>query len=119
MATLISLGVLTVDYLFHHSHVTLFFLYFWMVLYFLFAVAVTMAVMMCADLTFQVAKARWKSLSRGGRSSHIIGGWVVGGLLTWLAFWHQHIFLWMAFALALVATFWIQFNEWRCTPRTR
>ena len=65
MATLISLGVLTVDYLFHHSHVTLFFLYFWMVLYFLFAVAVTMAVMMCADLTFQVAKARWKSLSRG------------------------------------------------------
>jgi hypothetical protein len=115
IATLISLGIVTVDYLFHHSDATLFFLYFWMVLYFLFA----MAVMLCANLAFQVATARWSSLSKAGRSSHVIVGWVVGSLLTWLAFWHQHIFLWMVFALTPVATFWIQFNEWRCTPRTR
>ncbi len=115
IATLISLGFITLDYLFHHSHVTRFFLYSWMVLYFLFA----MAVLMCALLAFQVATTRWSSLSGAGRSSHTVAGWVVSGLVTWLAFWHQHIFLWMVFALTLVAAFWIQFNEWRCTPRTQ
>ena len=119
IATLISLAFLTVDYLFHHSHVTLFFLYFWMVVYFLFAMAVIMAVMMCVDLAFQAAKARGSSLPRGGRSSRIIAGWVISGLLTWIAFWQQHIFLWMVFALALIATFWIRLNEWRCTPRSQ
>ena len=113
IATLISLGFVAMDYLFHHSRVTLFILYSWMVLYFLFA----MAVMMGANLAFQVATARWPSLFRAGRRSHAIGGWVLSGLVTWLAFWHQHIFLWMVFALTLVATFWIRFNEWRCTPR--
>jgi hypothetical protein len=115
IATLISLGFLTLDHFFHHSHVTPFFLYSWMGLYFLFA----MAVMLCAGLAFQVASARWSSLSVARRRSYVVASWVVSGLVTWLAFWHQHIFLWMVFALTLLATFWIQFNEWRRTPRTQ
>jgi hypothetical protein len=115
IAILISLGFIAADYLFHHSHVTHFFLYSWMVLYFLFALAVTIF----ANLAFQVATASWSSLSKAARSSQLVGGWIVTGLLTWLAFWRQHFFLWMVFALTLVATFWIQFNEWHRTPRTQ
>ena len=119
IATLISLGFLMVDYLFHHSHVTPLFLYFWMALYFLYVMAVIMALMLCAGFAFQIAKARWSSLSLARRISPVIAGWVVGGLLTWFAFWRQHAFLWMVFALALIATFWLQFNDGRRTPHTQ
>lgn len=115
IATLISLGFVTLDYLFHHSHVTRFSLYSWMVLYFLFAMAVTM----CANLAFQFATARWPSLFRAGQRSHAIGGWVLSGLVTWLAFWHQHVFLWMVLAFTAFVTFWFQVNEWRRTLRAQ
>ena len=113
IATLISLGFLLLDYRFHHSHVTPAFLYFWMAIYFLYV----MALMMCAHLAFQVATDRWPSLLRAGRRSHAIAAWVLSGLLTWFAFWRQHAFLWMVFALALLATLWLQFNEERYAPR--
>jgi hypothetical protein len=45
-ATLVSLGFVAVSYSVDPSHMTHFFRYFWMVLYFLF----TMAVMICADV---------------------------------------------------------------------
>ena len=114
VATLISLGFLTLDYLFHHSHVTLFFLYFWMAIYFLYA----MAIMMVARLAFLVAMARWPSQSAARSKSEIIGDWVVVALVFCLAFWHQHMFLWTVFALALSTLIWVQIDEWRCAPRT-
>jgi hypothetical protein len=113
VATLISLGFLVVDYLFHHSYVTLFFLYFWLALYFLFA----MAIMICASLAFQMAMAKWSSQSAARSKSEVIGDWIVKALVICLAFWHQHMFLWTVFALALGTLIWIQFDEWRWTPR--
>jgi hypothetical protein len=120
IATLISLGFVTLDYLFHHSHVTPFFLYFWMALYFLFA----MAVMFCADLAFQIATSEWWSPSRAVRYSKQIGRWAASVLVLWLAFWHQHDFLWIVFALTLTVAFWILINPtrlWRAvhSPRTQ
>ena len=119
-ASLVSLGFITVDYSFHHSHVTPFFLYFWMVIYFLFA----MAVMFCADATFQIAIGGWWSPSRAARYFKQIGGWATKALVLWLAFWHQHVFLWIVFALTLIVVFWILFNPsrlWRAvhSPRTQ
>jgi hypothetical protein len=107
IATLISLGFLTVDYLFHHSHVTPFFLYSWMVLYFVFA----MVVMFGSDLAFQITTGRWSSPSRAIRYSKVIGRWALTALVTWLAFWRQHAFLWIVFALALTALFWVRFRR--------
>jgi hypothetical protein len=115
VATLISLGFLAMDYLFHHSHVTLLFLYLWMALYFLFS----MAVVMCALFAFQVAMAMWSSQSATRSKSEIIGYWVVSALVMYLAFWHQHMFLRTVFALSLGTLIWIQFDEWRWAPRNR
>jgi hypothetical protein len=120
-ASLVSLGFIMVDYSFHHSHVTPFFLYFWMVIYFLFA----MAVMFCADATFQIATGAWGSPSRTVRYYFKrIGGWAMSALVIWLAFWHQHVFLWIVFALTLIVVFWILFNParlWRAvhSPHTQ
>ncbi len=107
IATLISLGFLTVDYLFHHSHVTPFFLYSWMVLYFLFA----MVVMFGANIAFQIATPRWSSPSRAVRYTKLIGPSAISALVLWLAFWRQHAFLWIVFALALTSLFWVRFRR--------
>src|SRR5215471_10882941 len=109
VATVISLGFLGMDYLFHHSHVTVFFLYLWMALYFLFA----MGVMLCARLAFQTAMARWASPSGARPKSEFIGDWLVTALVFYLAFWRQHMFLPTVFALALGTLIWVQFDEWR------
>jgi hypothetical protein len=115
VATLVSLGFLALDYLFHPSHPSLFFLCLWMALYFLFA----MAIMMCARLAFHVAMARWSSQSAARSKPEAIGDWIVIALVICLAFWHQHMFLWTVFVLALAALIWIQFDEWRYTPRSQ
>lgn len=104
-ATLVSFGFIMVDYSFHHSHATLFFLYFWMVIYFLYA----MAVMLCAGVGFQIATGWWSS-SKAVRYSKLIGSWAVTALVPWLAFSHQHVFLWVVFAFTLVVLFWIRFG---------
>jgi hypothetical protein len=115
VATLISLGFLGLDYLFHHSHVTSLFLDLWMALYFLYA----MAVMLCASLAFQMAMAKWSSQSAVRSKSEVIGKWIVCALVYCLAFWHQHMFLWTVFAVALSTLIWVQFDEWRWTPRNQ
>ena len=107
IATLISLGFVALDYLFHHSHVTLFLFYFWMVLYFLFA----MVVMIGADIAFQIGTGGWWSPSKAMRYSKVIGRWALSALVLWLAFWRQHVFLWIVFALALTVLFWIRFRK--------
>ena len=103
VATVISLGFLTIDYSFHHSHVTRFFLYSWMTLSFLFV----MVVLMCELFAFQVAMAGWSSQSGVRAKSEIIGDWLITGLVCCLAFTHQHIFLWTVFALALSTLIWV------------
>ena len=77
--------------------------YFWMVLYFLF----TMAVMTCADVAFQLpTSGRWPP-SRVGRYSKVVGKWALSALVLWLAFWYQGLFfLWIVFVLALVVLLW-------------
>jgi hypothetical protein len=106
-ATLVSLGFVMVSYSVDQSHMTLFLRYLWMVLYFLFA----MAVMLCVDVAFQVATGGWWSPSRAVRYSKVIGRWAISALVIWLAFWHEHVFLWIVFALALVVLFWIRFRD--------
>jgi hypothetical protein len=103
VATVISLGFLTIDYFFHHSHATLFFLYLWMALYFLYA----MAVGICAVFAFKLAMARWSSQSATRSKSEVIGDWLVTTLVCCLAFSHQHIFLWTVFAVALSTLIWV------------
>jgi protein-S-isoprenylcysteine O-methyltransferase Ste14 len=118
VATLVSLGFLAIDYLFHHSHASLLFLYLWMLwmaLYFLFA----MVIMMCARLAFEEAMARWSSQSAARSKPEVIGDWIVSALVICLAVWHEHMFLWAAFVLALAALIYIQFDERRYTPRSQ
>jgi uncharacterized BrkB/YihY/UPF0761 family membrane protein len=103
------------DYLFHHSHVTVFFLYLWMALYFLFA----MAVLIVGRLAFQFAMARWSSQPAARSKPEVIGDWIVSALVFYLAFWRQHLFLKTVFALALGTLIWVQFDEWRYTPRNQ
>ena len=81
-ATLVSLGFVMVSYSVDQSHMTLFLRYLWMVLYFLFA----MAVMLCVDVAFQVATGGWWSPSRAVRYSKVIGRWATSALVIWLAF---------------------------------
>jgi hypothetical protein len=69
VATVISLAFLLLDYRFHHSHPTVVFLYFWMAVYFLFVMGVTL----CALFAFQIAIARWPSPSAGWSASGVIG----------------------------------------------
>jgi cobalamin synthase len=107
VAILVSLGFVTVSHSVDQSHTTPFLHYFWMVLSFLIA----MAVMICADLAFEIASDGWRSPSRAVRYSKRIGSWAVSALVLWLAFWHQHVFLWIVFALALVVLFWIRFGK--------
>jgi hypothetical protein len=81
--------------------------YSWMVLYFLIA----MAVMICAELAFQIATDGWRSPSKAARYAKGIGSWTVTTLVLWLAFWHPHVFLWVVFALILVVIFWLRFRD--------
>lgn len=81
--------------------------YSWMVLYYLIA----MAVMICAELAFQVATEGWRSPSKAVRCAKGIASWTVTALVLWLAFWHQHVFLWVVFGLILVVIFWLRFRE--------
>jgi hypothetical protein len=105
--TLVSLGFVTVSQSVDQSHMTPFLRYFWMVLYFLFA----MAVMICADAAFQLATGGWWSPSKAVRFFKSIGSWATRCLVIWLAFWHQHIFVWIVFAFALTFVFWIRFRN--------
>jgi hypothetical protein len=104
-ATLVSFGFIMVDYSFHH-YATPFFLSFWMAIYFLYA----MAVMLCAEVAFQITTVRWWSPAKTVRYSKLIGSWAVTALVPWFAFSHQHVFLWVVFALTLVVVFWIRFS---------
>jgi hypothetical protein len=107
-ATLLSLGFVALSYSVAPSQMTHFFRYFWMVLYFLFA----MAVMLCADAAFQLATGGWWQPSRVGRYSKVAGNWALSALVLWLAFWYQSLFfLWIIFVLALVVLFWILFRK--------
>jgi len=83
--------------------------YLWMALYFL----VAMVVMFCADLAFQRATggAWWGELSRDVRYAKHIGDWATKALVLWLAFWHQDVFVWIVFALALTVLFRIGFRK--------
>ena len=104
---LVSLGFVAVSYSLDQSHMTPFFRYFWMVMYFLFA----MAVMLCTEAAFQLATGGWSPPSRVGRYSKVVGNWVLGALVLWIAFWYQSIFfLWIVFVLALVVLSWILFR---------
>ena len=79
-----------------------------MALYFL----VAMAVMIWADLTFQRATGEWWSEpSRAVRYSKRIASWAISALVYWLAFWHQHVFVWIVFALALTVLLRIGFRK--------
>src|SRR5664279_6204291 len=69
--------------------------YSWMVLYYLIA----MAVMICAELAFLVATEGWRSPSKVVRCAKGIASWTVTALVLWLAFWHQHVVLWVVFGL--------------------
>jgi len=107
-ATLVSLGFVAVSYSVDPSHMTHFFRYFWMVLYFIFA----MAVMFCADAAFQLATGGWSPPSRVGRYSKVVGNLVLSTLVLWLAFWYQSLFfLWIVFVLALIFLLWILFRN--------
>ena len=107
-ATLVSLGFVALSYSVEPSQMTHFFRYFWMVLYFLFA----MAVMICADLAFQLAAGGWSPPSRVGRYSKGVGKGALSALVLWLAFWYQSLFfLWILFVLALVVLLWILFRN--------
>jgi hypothetical protein len=82
--------------------------YLWMALYFL----VAMAVMIWADFAFQRATGEWWSEpSRAVRYSKLIGSWATKALVLWLAFWHQHVFVWIVFALALTVLLRIGFRK--------
>ena len=87
-ATLVSLVFVAVSYSVEPSHMTHFFRYSWMVLYFLFA----MAVMFCADAAFQLATGGWSPPSRVGRYSKVVGNWALSALVLWIAFWYQSLF---------------------------
>ena len=118
-ASLVSLGFVVVSYSVAPSQMTHFFRYFWMVIYFLFA----MLVMFCADMAFQLATGGWSPPSRLGRYSKVVGKWTLSPLVLWLAFWYQSLFsLWILFVLALVVLFWIGVNGkslWRASERTQ
>jgi hypothetical protein len=107
VALVFVLGFVTLSQLVDQPHMRLSLHYFWMALYFLIA----MAVMICADVALQFATEGWTSPSRAVRYSKLIGGWAISALVIWLAFWHQHVFLWIVFALALVVLFWIRFRN--------
>src|SRR5271169_4008380 len=78
------------------------------VLYFL----VSMSVMIWADLSFQHATAEWwSSPSRAERYSKEIGSLATKALVLWLAFWHEHVFVWIVFALALTVLIRIGFRK--------
>src|SRR5271169_2042256 len=82
--------------------------YLWMALYFL----VAMAVMIWADVAFQHATGEWWSEpSRAVRYSKRIASWAISALVLWLAFWHQDVFVWIVFALALTVLFRIGFRK--------
>ena len=107
-ATLLSLGFVMVSYSVDWSHLPLFLRYLWMVLYFLFAIAV----MLCAGAAFQIATGAWSPPSRVRRYSKVVGNWALSALVLWLAFWYQSVFfLWIVFVLALVVLFWIPFRN--------
>jgi hypothetical protein len=107
-ATLISLGFVAFSYSVDSSHMTRFFRYFWMVLYFLFA----MVVMFCADAAFKLATGGWWPQSRVGRYSNVVANLALSALVLWLAFWYESLFfLWILFVLALVVLFWIGFRD--------
>ncbi len=103
-AILVSLGFVAVSYSVDSSHMTHFFRYSWMVVYFLF----TMAVMFCAKAAFHLATDGWSPPSRVGRYSKVAGDLALSALVLWLAFWYQSLFfLWIVFVLALVVLIWI------------
>ena len=81
----------------------------WMALYFLVAIVV----MFCADLAFQRATggAWWAEPSRDVRYAKHLGDWVIKALVLWLAFWHQDVFVWIVFALALTALVRLGFRK--------
>lgn len=106
-ATLVSAGFIAVSYSVDQSYMTLFFRYFWMVLYFIFA----MAVMICVDAAFQLATGGWWPPSWVGRYSKVVGKWTLITLVLWLAFSESVFFLWIVFVLALAVLFWIRFRN--------
>jgi hypothetical protein len=63
VAMLLSLGFVAVTYSVDVSHMTRFFRYSWMVLYFLFA----MVAMLCADFAFKFATLGWWPQSKVSR----------------------------------------------------
>ena len=104
--TLLSLGFVMVSYSIKPPHIPLLLHYLWMVLYYLFA----MAVMICAEIAFQIATDGWRSPSKAVRYAKGIGSWTTTALVLWLAFWHEHVFLWVVFALTLFVIFWLRFK---------
>jgi len=73
---------------------------------------VTLAVALWADLRFQNATAEWWSpASRAERYSNEIGSLATKALVLWLAYWHEHVFVWIVFALALTVLFRIGFRK--------
>ena len=81
--------------------------YLWMALYFIVAMAVTL----WAEMVFQNAATNWSSPSRAARYSKLIGGYAIKALVIWLTFWHQPVFVWIVFALALTVLFRIGFRK--------
>lgn len=103
-AILLSLGFVALSYSVDSSHMTRFFRYSWMVIYFLF----TMVVIFCAQMAFQFATDGWSPPSKVGRYSKIVANLAVSVLVIWLAFWYQSLFfLWILFVLALVVLLWM------------
>ena len=106
-AILVTLGFVAWSYSVDASHMTRFVRYSWMVLYFLFA----MAVMFCADAAFGFATARLWPPSPVGRYSKLAVGWTLSALVLWLAFWYESLFsLWVVFVLAVAVLLWLLFT---------